>query len=210
MNTPESMVLEFQEKYNFDSPKVIDAMIATLRDKFIHPKYKEIAYDDRPIDIGYGQTMSQPYTVAFMTDLMIAGKEYTKWKVLEIGTGSGYQAAVLSKLVKEVYTVEIVPELATKSRKTILKLGYKNVHVKMASGEFGWKNDAPYDGIIVTAGVEGEVPRELFEQLKTGGVLVIPVGDGADKMMIKYIKDKDGKVSRSEHGVFHFVPFVRE
>jgi protein-L-isoaspartate(D-aspartate) O-methyltransferase len=161
-----------------------------------------------------------------MTDLLdLDGDE----KVLEIGTGSGYQAAILSKLAKEVYTMEIVKELADKAKKILKKLGYKNVHVKASTGEHGWKSNAPFDAIMVTAGVKGKVPQELFDQLKIGGVLVAPVGGTFGQRMMRYRKLKDGKTKRRKNkktkeqrnskdyrieeeifGSFRFVPFVEE
>src|SRR3989344_8517825 len=131
----QEMVYLIKRNYGLNSPDILSVMLQIPREKFVSKKFQQMAYSDGPVPIGYGQTMSQPYTVAFMTDLVLGGKEphYAKAsrgkKVLEIGTGSGYQAAVLSKLVKEVYTVEIVPELAKKAKQTLKKLGYKNVFV---------------------------------------------------------------------------------
>lgn len=197
-----------------DSPKVFSAMLQVPRKKFVSKKYGGLACKDSPVSIGCGQTMSQPYTVAFMTHLLIGDKskatsnKIKKWRVLEIGTGSGYQAAVLSELVKEVYTVEIIPKLAEKANKTLKKLGYRNVFVKTGSGEWGWEQKAPFDAIMITAGVERKVPQVLFGQLRAGGVLVAPVGKGYDKEMTKYIKLKNGKTKKQKYGIFHFVPFV--
>lgn len=206
----EQMVEEIKTKYGFKSPQVLSAMLQVPRHSFVDKKYEAIAYGDRPIPIGHGQTMSQPYTVAFMSDLLeLTGDE----KVLEIGTGSGYQAAVLAELAGEVYTMEIVPELAKRAEKTLKGLGYKNVHVKSGSGEHGWSEEAPFDAILITAGVEDEVPQELFDQLKEDGVLVAPIGKEHDKEMTRFIKsDKHGKkeINKEEFGIFHFVPFVEE
>lgn len=221
------MVRQIMERYALDSPGVLSVMLQVPREKFVAGKYINIAYEDRPVSIGFGQTMSQPYTVAFMTHLLLSlssslstrkkskekRKDIKSWRVLEVGTGSGYQAAILSHLVKEVYTIEIIPQLAKKARKTLKKLGYKNVHVKTGSGEWGWEEEAPFDAIMVTAGLEKEVPRELLEQLKVGGVLVAPIGRGVDKQMTKYTKFKSKNkfmIKREEFGVFHFVPFIEE
>jgi protein-L-isoaspartate(D-aspartate) O-methyltransferase len=151
--------------------------------------------------------MSQPYTVAFMTDLLsLKGKE----KILEIGTGSGYQAAILSLLANDVYTVEIIKDLATNAKKVLKTLGFKNVHTKTGTGEVGWVEKAPYDAILITAALEKKVPEMLFDQLKINGVLVAPIGEGDDKIMTKHIKRKGGKIEKEEHGIFHFVPFVKK
>ena len=182
-------------------------MLQIPREKFAPKKYRYMAYHDAPLSIGYGQTMSQPYTVAYMADLLeLTGNE----KVLEIGTGSGYQAAVLSNLAKEVYTVEIIRQLADRASKTLKKLGYKNVYVRSGSGEFGWEEKAPFDAIIVTAGLGEKVPEELFDQLKIEGILVAPLGKGQDKIMTRFTKKKNEKIEKEEFGIFHFVPFVKE
>ncbi len=207
MNPAERMVQDIEEIYGLDSPDVLSAMLQVPRHRFVSRQYRDIAYRDGPIPIRHGQTMSQPYTVAFMTDLLdLEGNE----RVLEIGTGSGYQAAVLSHLAKEVYTIEIIEELAESAKKTLKKLGYKNVHVKAGSGEYGWEKHAPYDAILVTAGIEREVPKALLEQLKEGGILVAPIGRGYDKVMTRLIKGKSGKLKKEKFGIFHFVPFVEE
>jgi protein-L-isoaspartate(D-aspartate) O-methyltransferase len=222
----ERMVEKIRHTYGLHSSKVLSVMLTIPREKFVIKMYRDISYDDSPVPVGFGQTMSQPYTVAFMTHLLISSstslslrgrkkekekrREIKKWRVLEIGTGSGYQAAVLSCLVKEVYTVEIVKDLAVEAKKKLKKLGYKNVFVKMGSGEFGWKEKAPFDAILVTAGIEGDVPEILFKQLREGGVLVAPIGRGYDKVMMKYIKKSKSKFKKSVHGIFHFVPFVEE
>lgn len=196
-----------KDKYDFDSPRVFSAMLQIPREKFVSKKYRYISHDDRPVSIGHGQTMSQPYTVAFMTDLLnLQGEE----KVLEIGTGSGYQAAILSLLAKEVYTIEVIDKLAKSASEHLKKLGFKNVHVKSGKGEKGWPEKAPFDAILVTAGIEGKVPKVLFDQLKTGGILVAPVGKGGDKAMTKFTKKKGDKIEKEKHGIFHFVPFVKE
>jgi protein-L-isoaspartate(D-aspartate) O-methyltransferase len=199
-NKREWMVRTIKDKYGLDSPEVLSVMLQIPRDKFVPGRQKIIAYDDAPVPIGFGQTMSQPYTVAVMTHLLVNQKSKTKnQKVLEIGTGSGYQAAVLSKLFKKVYTIEIIPQLARKSKGTLQKLGYKDVFVKTGSGEWGWSENAPFDVIMITAGVE-KVPNELFKQLKVGGVLVAPVGKGSDKVMTRYTKLKNRKTEKLKNG----------
>lgn len=207
MNSREKMVWEIRTRYDLDSPKVFSAMLQVPREKFVPKNNRQMAYEDGPILIGHDQTMSQPYTVAFMTDLLnLRGEE----KVLEIGTGSGYQAAVLSLLAKEVFTIEIIKDLAKRAQKKLAKLNYKNVHTKTETGEIGWPEKAPFDAILVTAALESKVPKALFDQLKMDGVLVAPIGKGNDKMMTKYIKRKSGKIEKEKHGIFHFVPFIEK
>lgn len=207
MDSREEMVREMKERYGLDAPDVFSAMLQVSREKFVSRKYRPLAYRNGPIPIGRGQTMSQPYTVAFMTDLLgLSGDK----KVLEIGTGSGYQAAVLSHLAREVYTVEIIRQLAEGAKRRLKKLGFKNVHVKAGSGEHGWAEAAPFDAILVTAGIEEKVPDALFKQLKEGGVLVAPVGRGYDRVMTRFTKGKEGKIKKEKYEVFHFVPFVEE
>lgn len=202
MDLQERMVADIKA-YGLNATNVFSAMIQVPREKFIPIPSRRLAYEDEAVNIGFGQTISQPYTVAFMTDLMDLGGEE---KVLEIGTGSGYQAAILSLLANKVYTIEKIPELSRRASTLLQKLGFKNVETRIGSGEFGWKEKAPFDAIMVTAGVE-EVPEELFRQLKDGGILVAPVGRGRDKKMTKYVK-KGGKIKKEEHGIFNFVPFI--
>lgn len=224
--------------YGLKSPEVLDVMVKIPRHEFVAKKYNKLAYSDQPLDIGYGQTMSQPYTVALMTHLVteipisnfqFPHKTQKLKKVLEIGTGSGYQAAILSGLFNKVYSIEIVPQLAKRASVVLKNLGYKNIFIKSGSGETGWKDNAPYDAIIITAGVRS-VPEELFFQLKKEGILIAPVGEGKDKTMTKFTKInsklqitnnksklncKAIKISKSEYltetfGTFHFVPFVTD
>lgn len=153
-------------------PKVLNAFLATPRHKFVPGQYQNEAYFDIALPISYGQTISQPSLVALMTQsLNLKGNE----KVLEIGTGSGYQAAILSHLVKDVYTVEILPQLAKKAQKTLIRLGYKNVHISKGNGTIGLEKFAPFDAIIVSAGGK-EIPQPLIDQLKVGGRIIIPIG----------------------------------
>jgi len=199
------MIEEIIIRYRLNAPQVFSAMLKVPREKFVLPEYQNMAYSDAALSIGYGQTISQPYTVAFMTNLLELSRDA---KVLEIGTGSGYQAAILSQLADKVFTIERIEPLADSARERLKRLGYSNVEVKAGQGEEGWKENAPFGAIILTAGV-GKVPKTLFDQLKERGVLVAPVGIGPDKKMTKFIKKK-GKISKKEYGIFHFVPFVEE
>ncbi len=192
-------------RYRLNAPQVFSAMLKVPREEFVLLEYQDVAYSDAALSIGYGQTISQPYTVAFMTNLLeLSGNE----KVLEIGTGSGYQAAILSLLADKVFTIERIESLADSAQERLKRLGYTNVEVKVGQGEEGWKENAPFGAIILTAGVD-KVPKTLLDQLKEGGVLVAPVGIGADKKMTKFIKKK-GKISKKEYGIFHFVPLIEE
>ena len=207
------MVYEIKNKYGLNSPKVLSVMLQVPRDKFAPKQYGTVAYEDAPIPIGFGQTMSQPYTVAFMTHLVLGNKEQRTGnkklkKVLEIGTGSGYHAAVLSKIFKEVYTMEVIPELAEGARETLRRLGYRNIYIKKGSGEWGWPEKSPFDAIVATAGIRSEVPVDLFEQLAPGGILVAPVGKGSDETMTRYRKNSKGALSEEKFGAFRFVPFI--
>ncbi len=166
--------------------KVLAAMSRIPRELFLPQQERHLAYEDRPLPIGFGQTMSQPFIIALMTaSLELKGKE----KVLEVGTGSGYQAAILAELVEMVVTVERVPALAQSAREVLDKLGYTNVLIRMAEPTLGWQLEAPYDAIIVTAGAP-RIPECLLEQLKTGGRMVIPIGSRYDQELVKIIKKK--------------------
>lgn len=151
---------------------VLQAMSTVPRHRFVTPAQANLAYEDYPLPIGYNQTISQPYIVAYMTE---AAQISPKNKVLEIGTGSGYQAAILSKLAKEVYTIEIIPELASRASQILKELGYTNIFLREGDGYQGWQEHAPYDAILVTAAPES-IPQSLVEQLAIGGKMVIPVG----------------------------------
>jgi len=161
-------------------PRVLEAMAKVPRHRFVAEKDIGSAYGDFPIAIGFGQTISQPYIVAFMTEALDV--EPTD-KVLEIGTGSGYQAAVLGELAREVYTIEIVPELAERSARLLKELGYANVHVRSGDGYAGWPEHAPFDAVIVTAAPD-HVPQPLVDQVKVGGRLVVPVGRGDQDLLV--------------------------
>ena len=166
--------------------KVLKAMRKVPRHLFVPETHWKFAYEDTPLPIGLDQTISQPYIVAYMTEAaQISGDD----KVLEIGTGSGYQAAILGEIAKEVYTIEIVPELAQRSASLLKKLGYKNVFAKEGNGYLGWPEHGPFDAIIVTAAPD-EVPKALVDQLKVGGTMVIPVGTSYQEMMLITKTDK--------------------
>jgi protein-L-isoaspartate(D-aspartate) O-methyltransferase len=186
------------------SPRVLDAIARVPRHAFVPEASLRRAYADAPAPIGYGQTISQPAVVATMTHaLALDGSQ----RVLEIGTGSGYQAAILSLVASKVYTIEIVPELAERARARLAQLGYGNVSVLAGDGYKGWPEHAPFDRIIVTAAPE-EVPRQLFDQLADGGILVAPVGPtGQMQELVRYRKARGG-VSVEKLGPVRFVPMV--
>ena len=184
--------------------RVLEAMLKVERHKFVPESQKPFAYEDRPLPIGYGQTISQPYIVALMTELLeLRGKE----KVLEIGTGSGYQAAILAELAKEVYTIEIIEGLAKEAQKRLADLGYKNIKVKIGDGYLGWPEVSPFDAIVVTCAPE-EIPPALIEQLKEGGKMVIPVGEFFQEL--KLVSKKEGKILIKNIIPVSFVPMIRE
>ncbi len=187
--------------------RVLDALRAVPRHLFVLQGNQEEAYDDRPLPIGFGQTISQPYIVALMTELARATPTD---RVLEVGTGSGYQAAVLSRLAGTVYTVEIVKPLAERARQVLATLGCRNVTVRLGDGYAGWPEMAPFDAIIVTA-APSHVPPPLVEQLKPGGRLVIPVGDVYDVQILRLIeKDARGTPRSRDIAPVRFVPLVRK
>ena len=174
------MVDEQLRPRDIHSKRVLDAMLKVPRHLFVPESVRPLAYGDFPVPIGYGQTISQPYIVAFMTQALNVEPAH---RVLEIGTGSGYQAAVLSLLAKEVYTIEILAPLAERARTTLADLGYRNVQVRTGNGYLGWPEHAPYDRVIVTAAPE-EVPPALVQQLKMGGLMAIPVGTTIQELRI--------------------------
>ncbi len=179
---------------------VINVMLKVERHKFVPKEYERYAYTDGPLPIGEGQTISQPYIVALMTQVLeLKGSE----RVLEIGTGSGYQAAILSLLVKEVYTIEIIPALANSAQQRLESLGYKNVYVKCGDGFLGWPEKAPFDGIIITCAAP-RVPEPLIEQLAEGGRLVMP--EGEDWQMLVLYKKIGGGLQKKELIPVLFVP----
>jgi protein-L-isoaspartate(D-aspartate) O-methyltransferase len=187
------------------NPRVLAAMREVPRHLFVDPSEWDQAYEDHPLPIAGNQTISQPYIVALMTELL--DLDPTK-KVLEIGTGSGYQSAVLSRLAREVYTIEILPELAHSAAERLKKLGYTNVVVKEGDGYRGWAEHAPFDGIIVTAAPE-RIPQPLLDQLAPGGRMVIPVGGFFQELKV-FSKDKPGKISEETILPVRFVPMTGE
>ncbi|ODS32719.1 MAG: protein-L-isoaspartate O-methyltransferase [Candidatus Scalindua rubra] len=185
--------------------KVLEAMESVPRHLFVPKGYREYSYYDQPLPIGLGQTISQPYIVALMTEMLEVDNDAV---VLEIGTGSGYQAAVLSTIVKEVYTIEIIKELGLKAEEKLKNLGYNNVNVKIADGSLGWPDKAPFDAIIVTAAAE-KIPDPLVKQLKPGGRMVIPVDSsffGQDLLIVE--KDEAGNINIKKTIPVRFVPLV--
>ena len=186
-------------------PAVLAAMRKVPRERFVPAELASRAYDDTPLAIGHGQTISQPYIVAYMTEAAGVRPEH---RVLEIGTGSGYQAAILGELARAVYTIEIVPELARTAARTLADLGYSHVQVRSGDGYAGWPEQAPFDRIVVTAAPE-EIPAPLLEQLAPGGRLVIPVGEQGQTQWITVVdKTGDGFADRRTIPV-QFVPFTR-
>ncbi len=187
-------------------PAVLDAMRQIPRDAFVPEDVRPLAYEDTPLPIGFSQTISQPFIVALMTDLLDVGPGDT---VLEIGTGSGYQAAVLSPLVDQVYSIEIVPELGERAAGTLEEQGLGNVETRVADGYYGWPEAAPFDAIVVTAAAS-QIPPPLVEQLKPGGRMVIPVGGPYfAQQLILVEKGADGKVTTRQLLPVQFVPFTR-
>ena len=192
---------------DISDPRVLEVMGKVPRHLFVPPGLQQFAYDDQPQPIGEGQTISQPYIVALMTQL---AQPKPDQRILEIGTGSGYQAAVLSLLCREVYTIEIVQSLAQQAKRRLQELGYANIHARTGNGYLGWPDAAPFDGILVTAGAT-EVPPALVEQLKPGGRMIIPVGSTLSIQMLKVIeKGTDGRLRVRDQIPVRFVPLRRQ
>jgi len=185
--------------------EVLEAMKKVPRHLFVPKEYVDEAYNDYPLPIGYGQTISQPYIVAYMTEALKPGK---KKKALEIGTGSGYQAAILGEICNRVYTIEIVPELAKESAARLKRLGYTNITCKFGDGYKGWPEFAPYDLIIVTAAPE-TIPQPLIDQLAEGGRLIVPVGPASAVQELILITKKNGRTESKRLTFVRFVPFKR-
>ena len=188
------------------SPRVLEVMRTVQRHLFVPESRRGLAYDDRPVEIGYGQTISQPFIVALMTHLLEPGPDHV---VLEIGTGSGYQAAVLSPLVRKVCTIEVITALGEAAAERLAALGYANVETKIADGYYGWPDCGPFDSIVVTAAA-GHVPPPLVDQLKPGGRMVIPVGGMfATQHLTLVEKTGSGEVLTRQLLPVRFVPFTR-
>ncbi len=187
------------------SAKVMDAMRSVPRHRFVPAELRANAYDNRPLPIGHGQTISQPYIVALMSDLLALQPQH---RVLEIGTGCGYQTAVLATLAAEVYSIEIVQPLGEIAAKRLQELGYRNVRTRVGDGYYGWPEHAPYDGIIVTA-ASPEVPEALPEQLKPGGRMVIPIGTPySSQNLLLLEKDQNGEITERTILAVAFVPLT--
>jgi protein-L-isoaspartate(D-aspartate) O-methyltransferase len=184
---------------------VLAAMAKVPREEFVPPDSRAASYEDGPLPIGYGQTISQPYIVAFMTEQL---RPQPGDRVLEVGTGSGYQAAILAELVSEVYSIEIVEPLAKNAEVTLQRLGYKNVHLKIGDGYKGWPEAGPFDAIIVTCAPD-KVPQPLVDQLKDGGCMVIPVGDRFAQQLY-LLEKKNGQLKQSATLPVRFVPMTSE
>ncbi|MHC4205836.1 MAG: protein-L-isoaspartate(D-aspartate) O-methyltransferase [Planctomycetota bacterium] len=188
-------------------PNVLSAMRTVPRHAFVRSTEQRYAYTDNPLPIGYQQTISQPYIVAFMTEALQLTRNS---KVLEIGTGSGYQAAVCAEIAQEVYSIEIVEELAKIAKKRLKELGYRNVFTRYGDGFFGWPEQAPFDAIIGTAAA-GRIPKPLIEQLKPGGRMILPYGSPRGfQYLVLVTKDKDGNISRKNVMPVRFVPMTGE
>jgi protein-L-isoaspartate(D-aspartate) O-methyltransferase len=202
----EAAYASFQTKRKTMDPRVMEAMASVPRHQFVSQERRGQAYEDRPLPIAFGQTISQPFIVALMTDLL--NLEQTD-RVLEVGTGSGYQAAVLGQLVHQVYSLEIIPTLSEQAQERFRRLDYGNIHCKISDGYGGWPEEAPFDGIIVTA-ASPIVPAPLTEQLKAGGRLVIPLGDPAYyQELVLLEKDEQGQVTTQDILGVSFVPLTR-
>jgi protein-L-isoaspartate(D-aspartate) O-methyltransferase len=184
---------------------VLEAFMNVPRHIFVPVEYRDMSYDDTPLPIGFDQTISQPYIVAYMTEILKPDKNM---KVLEIGTGSGYQAAILAILYKEVYTIEIIDSLAVRSKKIFEKEGYQNIKVKTGDGYNGWKEYAPFDAIIVTC-APAKIPEPLLDQLAEGGKMIIPAGESYNQKLY-LIEKMNGKIKLKETLSVLFVPMTLE
>jgi len=185
--------------------RVMAALAAVPRHEFVPEAYREHAYENRPLPIGHQQTISQPYIVALMTDLLDVGEDAV---VLDIGTGSGYQAAVLAEIVRRVYSIEIVPELGEEAAERLRRLGYKNVEVRVGDGFFGWPEKAPFDGILIAAATD-EIPQPLLDQLKPGARMILPLGKAwGNQDLLVVEKGEDGKTQERSIIPVRFVPLT--
>lgn len=200
------MVQRQIEERGISDPAVLAAMRRVPRHLFVPPEIMDEAYEDRPLPIGYDQTISQPYIVALMTELLNVKRG---GKVLEVGTGSGYQAAVLAEIVDSVWTIEILEPLARSAGDRLKKLGYGNVTVRCGDGYAGWKEHAPFDAIIVTAAAE-RIPPPLIAQLKEGGRMVIPVGPAFSIQSLFLVEKQGGKITTHNVAAVRFVPMIKQ
>ena len=199
----QTMVTQQIKKRGIRDERVLHALTHVPRHLFVPPAYRHRAYQDEPLPIGQGQTISQPYIVALMSErLHLTGTE----KVLEIGTGSGYQAAVLSHLAKQVYSVEILPQLMDTARQRLQQLGYTNVTVIQGDGNLGWEQESPYDAIIVTAAAL-HIPPTLIQQLAEGGRMVLPVERNEQQHLLR-LRKRNGQIIEEDLGLVRFVPLV--
>jgi protein-L-isoaspartate(D-aspartate) O-methyltransferase len=199
----ERMVDRQIERRGIENPRVLEALRSVKRHLFVPPDEVTSAYEDHPLPIGHGQTISQPYIVALMTETIDPRPDD---RVLEIGTGSGYQAAVLSELVKEVYSIEIVEPLGREAEKRLKNLGYDNVTVRIGDGYKGWPEKAPFDAIVVTA-APPEIPQALIDQLAEGGRMVVPVGTGYQELIL--VEKQEGEIKKRFITAVRFVPMVK-
>ncbi len=200
------MVKEQIINRGIEDKRVLDAMRKIPRHFFVNESHKGRAYGDHPLPIGEGQTISQPYVVAWMTEALKLKSDY---RVLEIGTGSGYQAAVLAEIVNEVYTIEIREQLKKRASKLLYELAYKNVKPKYADGYFGWEENAPFDAVIITASAN-HIPPPLIKQLKEGGRLIIPLGSTLYYQTLTLVTKKGGELEVEQMGGVAFVPMIGE
>jgi protein-L-isoaspartate(D-aspartate) O-methyltransferase len=201
-----TMVAEDIKGRGIKDQKVLEVMGRIPRHLFVDEALKNRAYEDHPLPIGEGQTISQPYVVALMTEALQLGP---KDRVLEIGSGSGYQAAVLAEIVKEVYTIEIRKTLANKAEERLRRLGYKNIRVRYADGYFGWEEHAPFDAIIITASAN-HIPPPLLKQLREGGKLIVPLGSTVYYQMLTLVTKRGAKLDVEQMGPVAFVPMTGE
>jgi protein-L-isoaspartate(D-aspartate) O-methyltransferase len=199
-----SMVARQLASRDIEHPRVLEVMGQVPRHLFVPESMRAFAYQDSPLPIGLNQTISQPYIVALMTQL---AQPFENMKALEIGTGSGYQAAVLSRLVKEVYTVEIIPELADRAKSTLNECGYENVFIRQGDGYQGWPENGPFDIVLVTAAAE-TIPEPLIDQLAEGGRLIMPVGEVGGIQVLTRLTKKDGKIREERVLGVRFVPLT--
>ncbi|MBS9524463.1 protein-L-isoaspartate(D-aspartate) O-methyltransferase [Litoribacter ruber] len=202
----ERMVKDHIQSKGIHNKKVLSALRAVPRHKLVPESQRENAYLDRPLPIGAGQTISQPFIVAFMSQLIEPKKSM---RVLEIGTGSGFQAAVLAEMVDQVYTIEIIHSLGEKAKADLEELGYDNIHVRIGDGYAGWPEEAPFDAIIVTAAPD-RLPQPLLDQLAEGGKMVVPIGPINQIQELTLIEKKNGKIKTRNVAPVRFVPFTRD